>query len=138
VGAAYVPIDTKAPVDRQSYIATDCGAKLLITDENTDISVQIQTPLLRLSGAQDNIENEQASANLIFVLTHSDTVETSVYSSASSLDAAYIMYTSGSTGIPKGVVVSHHGITRLVANSGYADIGREDRVAFVANIAFDA
>ncbi|KAG0042710.1 hypothetical protein BGZ83_000149 [Gryganskiella cystojenkinii] len=126
VGGAYVPIDAKAPVERQTYIATDSGAKLLITDENTDVLPHIQTPLLRLSGAQDNIENEQ------------DTVEISVYSSASSLDAAYIMYTSGSTGIPKGVVVSHRGIVRLVVNSGYADIGLEDRVAFVANIAFDA
>ncbi|KAG0332623.1 hypothetical protein BG005_005396, partial [Podila minutissima] len=42
VGAAYVPIDVKAPVDRQVYIAFDSGAKLLITDESTDVPVQIQ------------------------------------------------------------------------------------------------
>ena len=48
VGAAYVPIDAKAPVDRQAYIASDSGAKLLITDESTKVPVEIQAPLLRL------------------------------------------------------------------------------------------
>ncbi|KAG0195563.1 hypothetical protein BGX28_001088, partial [Mortierella sp. GBA30] len=124
-GAAYVPIDTKAPVDRQAYIASDCGAKLLITDKNTDVPVQIQTSLLRLSDAHDNIGNEQ------------DMAETSVFTSASSLDTAYVMYTSGSTGRPKGVMVSHRSVTRLVINNGFTDIGPNDRIAFASNVSFD-
>ncbi|KAF9343249.1 hypothetical protein BGX26_006032, partial [Mortierella sp. AD094] len=35
IGAAYVPIDPKAPVDRQTFIINDCGARLLVTDEST-------------------------------------------------------------------------------------------------------
>ncbi|NWE79449.1 non-ribosomal peptide synthetase [Pseudomonas yamanorum] len=51
---------------------------------------------------------------------------------------AYIMYTSGSTGAPKGVQVPHRAVTRLVINNGYADFNHRDRVAFASNPAFDA
>ncbi|KAF9342930.1 hypothetical protein BGX26_006604, partial [Mortierella sp. AD094] len=125
VGAAYVPIDTKAPVDRQAYIASDSEAKLLITDENTHVPVQIQTPLLRLSADQEKLENVK------------DTLDSSVHTPTSSLDTAYIMYTSGSTGRPKGVMVSHRGIANLAIDNGFADFDSGDRVAFSSNPSFD-
>ena len=56
----------------------------------------------------------------------------------SSESVAYVMYTSGSTGKPKGVLVPHRAISRLVLNSGYAQLVSEDRVGFNANPAFDA
>ncbi|WP_424489422.1 amino acid adenylation domain-containing protein, partial [Pseudomonas sp.] len=56
----------------------------------------------------------------------------------SSEDVAYIMYTSGSTGAPKGVQVPHRAISRLVLNNGYAEFNPRDRVAFASNPAFDA
>ncbi|KAF9303604.1 hypothetical protein BG003_002013, partial [Podila horticola] len=54
VGAAYVPIDTKAPVERQMYIMTDCAARLVVTDERTNISGKIQLPQLRFCSNEEN------------------------------------------------------------------------------------
>src|SRR5258708_6149605 len=51
---------------------------------------------------------------------------------------ACIMYTSGSTGQPQGVMIPHRAINRLVLNSGFASFEENSRVGFAANPAFDA
>lgn len=52
--------------------------------------------------------------------------------------AAYVIYTSGSTGVPKGVVVPHRAITRLVVNTDYVEFAPSDVVALASNVCFDA
>jgi thioesterase domain-containing protein/aryl carrier-like protein len=48
------------------------------------------------------------------------------------------LFTSGSTGIPKGVLVPHQAINRLVINCDFAQFTAEDVVAFASNVCFDA
>ncbi|QXF34496.1 non-ribosomal peptide synthetase [Photorhabdus luminescens] len=122
-GAVYVPVDPSVPDERKNWLISDCSARLLITDIQTDIPANLAVPLLRLSD-ESGTDREQECLNL--ELPHS------------SAELAYIMYTSGSTGTPKGVLVPHRAVVRLVINNGYADIGPDDRVAFTANPAFDA
>jgi arthrofactin-type cyclic lipopeptide synthetase B len=76
--------------------------------------------------------NDLAALNLDTQPTHNPNLALSAES------VAYIMYTSGSTGAPKGVQVPHRAVTRLVINNGYADFNHRDRVAFASNPAFDA
>ncbi|KAG0315945.1 hypothetical protein BG000_005041, partial [Podila horticola] len=120
IGATYVPIDTKVPADRQEFILRDSKTCLLVANVQSDI-------FPAFDGSVFHFESD--------MLNGIDAPKISV--SVSSADVAYIMYTSGSTGIPKGVMVSHRGIARLVINNGYTDIGTDDRVAFTSNPAFD-
>ncbi|MFJ3410845.1 orfamide A non-ribosomal peptide synthetase OfaC [Pseudomonas protegens] len=118
-GAAYVPLDVNAPAERLGFMLADSGAPVLLSHSERVLEAAVQRVDLdrlrfdRLAGHNPNL-------------------------ALSSEAVAYVMYTSGSTGAPKGVRVPHRAITRLVINNGYADFNPEDRVAFASNPAFDA
>ncbi|QHF44605.1 non-ribosomal peptide synthetase [Pseudomonas sp. S35] len=117
--AAYVPLDINAPTERQAFMVQDSAARWLLTRSDAVIDYAVQRLDL------DTLALDPQPSHNPDLSQASDSV-------------AYIMYTSGSTGIPKGVLVPHRGITRLVLNNGYADFNASDRVAFASNPAFDA
>ena len=121
-GAAYVPIDPTFPDERQAFIASDSAASALLCRADAVLPAAL--------GALARIDVEFGRlADLAAANTRLDCSGDSV---------AYVMYTSGSTGIPKGVLTPQRAIKRLLFNNGYHAFGSDDRVAFAANPAFDA
>jgi amino acid adenylation domain-containing protein len=54
-----------------------------------------------------------------------------------STDLAYAIYTSGSTGTPKAIFTQHYNVSRVVKNSNYLEIRRDDRLLQLSNFSFD-
>ncbi|KAF9271873.1 hypothetical protein BGZ68_002957, partial [Mortierella alpina] len=122
VGAAYVPIDTNAPVDRQAYVVYDCGSTVIITDESRDVYSEFEKLILRFNALHMHSKDAPDDLEPLII---------------SSNNTAYVIYTSGSTGQPKGVVTSHRAVVQLVFNDVFECFGPDDRVAFVGNPSFD-
>ncbi|WP_339075511.1 amino acid adenylation domain-containing protein [Teredinibacter turnerae] len=123
IGGAYVPLDPSYPPERLSFMAEDSGITCLLCEEGLANFGAIQSVALDDTTIQAKIE-EYPSINLEL--------------DVSARDLAYVIYTSGSTGQPKGVMVEHRSIVRLVQQADFVQITPQDRVAQASNNSFDA
>uniref|UniRef100_UPI00387EB368 non-ribosomal peptide synthetase n=1 Tax=Xenorhabdus szentirmaii TaxID=290112 RepID=UPI00387EB368 len=125
-GGAYLPLDPAYPAERLAHILKDAEPVVLLTQTPHAGKLDSAIPTFLLD-AHEPFLPEQPSHNpdaQALALT--------------SRHLAYVIYTSGSTGLPKGVMVEHRNVLRLIVNSGFAELGQDDCVAHCANIAFDA
>ncbi|MEA2693900.1 MAG: hypothetical protein QOJ16_3287, partial [Acidobacteriota bacterium] len=123
-GGAYVPLDPGHPAERLAGLLAATEVPVLLTQEQLlgRLPDHAAWVVLLDRGGRSAPAPEPLSA--------------AARPAAESL--AYVMFTSGSTGAPKGVAVTHRGVVRLVRGAGYARFGPEEVFLQLAPAAFDA
>jgi amino acid adenylation domain-containing protein len=122
-GGAFVPIDQQQPPERMAFMIDDARVKILLTGEQLPEGLPPLDHVLRLDAEWPEIA-QQITANPGI--------------SVSPEGLAYVMYTSGSTGQPKGVSVPHCAVVRLVKETNFASLDEDEVFLQLAPISFDA
>lgn len=144
-GAAYVPVDPLSPPGRLSYILNKCQIRYMLTTNEKLANLERVFPensplksILVMNGLGSR-EKKPGSAKLIDwreckVSLLGDAPRTSSLDS----DIAYILFTSGSTGFPKGVMLSHlNSLTFVDTAHDFFQISMHDRFSNVCPLHFD-
>ena len=123
-GGAYVPLDPSYPRDRLEFMVKDSCPLILLTQQ------KLAGHLLAAKQAVVCIDSDWPR------IACEKTVNLDTDLSPDNL--AYVLYTSGSTGMPKGVMVTHRALENfLLAMSGELEMRSDDILAAVTTLAFD-
>ncbi|MFN2136763.1 MAG: non-ribosomal peptide synthetase, partial [Candidatus Promineifilaceae bacterium] len=126
-GAAYLPLDKEHPHERLNRMLEEAQCRYIVTHKELHLPVSAATRLFNLDNAEVSGAIERQS---------NENVQRPA--SSSSLQLAYVMFTSGSSGQPKGVMVPHRAVVRLVKNASFAVLDSAQRFLQFAPVSFDA
>lgn len=121
-GGAYLGLEPDDPAGRHAMLLRDAGAGMVIVGESLGEQLPVTVVTVTEGGpAQEPAAGPAAAAR-----------------PGDPDRLAYVSYTSGSTGEPKGVGVPHRAIDRLVRGADWVDVRAEDVFFHLAPVAFDA
>jgi len=123
IGAVYVPFDSLQPLRRIEKMCSEANVRFILYDKINSTKIY--------SEAQDiQIPDDYISLTQFenFRLDESTNVDSPMY----------IMFTSGSTGGPKGVIIPNRGVIRLVCETNYLNINSNDVLLQLSSLSFDA
>ncbi|GAA4198979.1 hypothetical protein GCM10022252_50160 [Streptosporangium oxazolinicum] len=119
-GGAYVPIDEGNPPERVEAILRDAGTAVVLADSTTEAEVP------------------PGPWCVVNVDDHPGSDESDPGVPLHPANLAYVMYTSGSTGAPKGVLIEHRAVTAFVRGAQHLyGLSPQDRFVQFSSIAFD-
>ena len=123
-GGAYLPLDPEYPHERLAYMLRDSDVSLVLASAGTAETLgKYNVSVVSIDADQAAIAVQRTSAPKSRVAAD---------------NLAYVMYTSGSTGSPKGIAVVHYNISRLVKGANYVKIESSDVFLQLAPLVFDA
>ncbi len=131
-GGAYVPLDPEYPQERLSFMLEDTQLSVVLTQEKL------------VNKLRDRLRHGFAERKACVICLDSNwdiinqQTQQNPTTSIKADNLAYVMYTSGSTGQPKGVSIVHRGVVRLVKQTDYVSFSAQDVIAQASNYAFDA
>lgn len=123
-GGVYLPVNPRYPEERIRFLIEDSSAVMIITNQKNTINT------LHINCETIDPEDESVYINEEKGFTYT----------GKSSDPAYMIYTSGSSGTPKGVMVEHKSLVNFLFslyNAFDNDIGAGDRCLSITNISFD-
>ncbi|KAK4171885.1 putative dual specificity polyketide synthase [Triangularia setosa] len=119
VGAIYIPLDLRNPISRLAAVAIDCESTAILVDKTTfDQVPQLNVP----------------DAAVVNVSSLPHTASKPIPNAADAKSPAAILYTSGSTGLPKGIIVTHAGLRNEI--EGYSKMWKLGRQHTLQQSAF--
>lgn len=137
-GAVFVPLDPSAPQSRTLYLLNDCNIKHLVSSKIQRKKVisflEEQQPLLSIIGLDIKANIPSVNWNVIYNIELENYKPVEIKET----DLAYIMYTSGSTGDPKGIMHTHKsGLSYARLSSDLYSVNELDQFANHAPLHFD-
>ncbi|NUU60568.1 non-ribosomal peptide synthetase [Paenibacillus agri] len=126
-GASYVPIDYRYPDERMHFMIQDTRCRLAIVDEHSCSTIRkfgVSVLTVNMDSIRYLVDTNEFAAPLI--------------EGEWGRDEAYVLYTSGSTGQPKAIMVPNRAIARLVLHTNYIPLTEDNTFLHMASMSFDA